>query len=56
MEQYRSGLARHGNGKLAQCGKGEKNQRLLGAVGVGKGQKPSPSKKAVLCACHTLQW
>ena len=57
-QQYWSGLARHGNGELAQCGKGEKHQRLLGAVGVGKGQKTSPGtpRRPVLRACHTLQW
>ena len=51
-QQYRSGLARHGNGELAQCGKGEKHQRLLGAVGVGKGQKTSPGTPRRLSCVH----
>jgi len=56
-EWYRNGLERLGNGKLEQCGEGEKTRVFWELWGWRHGQgRPSwkPSLGAVLSACFTF--
>lgn len=57
-EQYRSGLERHGNGKLEQCGEGEKTRVFREQWGWGRVKEELPRslhQEAVLLACHTFR-
>ena len=56
-EQYRSGLERHRNGKLEQCGKGEKTRVFWEQWGWERVRDDLPRhhpREAVLHACHTF--